>query len=87
MVQKFSMGVSNCTLCWPGPWKQAAIPSVPDMTPEFVIVAVAEEIREEIDHPQVLPEPAKQMVIGIDGAFVKAGHTRAGQRHGCVATL
>jgi hypothetical protein len=21
------------------------------------------------------------MVVGIDGAFVKAGHTRAGQRH------
>jgi hypothetical protein len=42
---------------------------------------IEEEIREEIDHPQVLPKPAKQMVIGIDGAFVKAGHTQAGQRH------
>jgi hypothetical protein len=27
---------------------------------------IEEEIREEIDHPQVLSEPAKQMVIGID---------------------
>jgi hypothetical protein len=42
---------------------------------------IEEEIREEIDHPCVLPEPAKQMVVGIDGAFVKAGHTRPGQRH------
>ncbi len=42
---------------------------------------IEEKIREEIDRPRVLPEPAKQMVVGIDGAFVKAGHTRAGQRH------
>src|SRR5271165_6355013 len=42
---------------------------------------IEQEIREEIDHPRVLPEPAKQIVVGIDGAFVKAGHTRAGQRH------
>ena len=39
------------------------------------------EIRGEIDHPRVVPEPAERMVVGIDGAFVKAGHTRPGQRH------
>jgi hypothetical protein len=32
------------------------------------------EIREEIDHPGVVPEPAERMVVGIDGAFIKAGH-------------
>ena len=42
---------------------------------------IEEEIREEIDHPRVVPEPAERMVVGIDGAFVKAGHTRPGQRH------
>ena len=42
---------------------------------------IEEEIRGEIDHPRVVPEPAERMVVGIDGAFVKAGHTRAGQRH------
>ncbi len=42
---------------------------------------IEQEIREEIDHPRVVPEPAEQMVVGIAGAFVKAGHTRAGQRH------
>ena len=42
---------------------------------------IEEEIRGEIDHPRVVPEPAEQMVVGIDGAFVKAGHTRTGQRH------
>jgi hypothetical protein len=40
-----------------------------------------EEIRGEIDHPRVVPEPTERMVVGIDGAFVKAWHTRAGQRH------
>jgi hypothetical protein len=39
---------------------------------------IEEEIRGEIDHPRVVPEPAERMVVGIDGAFVKAGHTRAG---------
>ena len=38
---------------------------------------IEEEIRAEIDHPRVVPEPAEGMVVGIDGAFVKAGHTRA----------
>lgn len=42
---------------------------------------IEQEIREEIYHPQVVPETAKRMVVGIDGAFVQAGHTRAGQRH------
>jgi hypothetical protein len=42
---------------------------------------VEEEIREEIDHPRIVPEPAERMVMGIDGEFVKAGHTRPGQRH------
>jgi hypothetical protein len=42
---------------------------------------IEEEIRGEIDHPRVVPEPAERMVVGIDGAFVKARHTRAGQRH------
>ena len=42
---------------------------------------IEEEIREEIDHPRVVPEPAERMVAGIDGAFIKAGHTRPGQRH------
>jgi hypothetical protein len=42
---------------------------------------IEEEIRGEIDHPRVVPEPAERMVVGIDGAFVKAGHTRPGQRH------
>jgi len=42
---------------------------------------IEQEIREEIDHPRVVPEPAERMVVGIDGAFVKAGHTRTGQRH------
>ena len=42
---------------------------------------IEEEIRWEIDHPRVVPEPAERMVVGIDGAFVKAGHTRPGQRH------
>jgi hypothetical protein len=42
---------------------------------------IEEEIRREIDHPRVIPEPAERMVVGIDGAFVKAGHTRPGQRH------
>jgi hypothetical protein len=37
---------------------------------------IEEEIRGEIDHPRVVPEPAERMVVGIDGAFVKAGHTR-----------
>jgi hypothetical protein len=40
---------------------------------------IEEEIRGEIDHPRVAPEPAERMVLGIDGAFVKAGHTRPGQ--------
>jgi len=39
---------------------------------------IEEEIRGEIDHPRVVHEPAERMVVGIDGAFVKAGHTRAG---------
>src|ERR1700722_17518098 len=42
---------------------------------------IEEEIRAEIDPPCVVPEPAERMVVGIDGAFVKAGHTRPGQRH------
>jgi hypothetical protein len=42
---------------------------------------IEEEIRGEIDHPRVVPEPAERMVVGIDGALVKAGHTRRGQRH------
>jgi hypothetical protein len=42
---------------------------------------IEEEIRTEIDHPRVVPEPAERMVVEIDGAFVKAGHTRPGQRH------
>jgi hypothetical protein len=42
---------------------------------------IEEEIRGEIDHPRVVPEPAERMVVGIDGAFVKAGHTRPGHRH------
>ena len=42
---------------------------------------IEEEICGEIDHPRVVPEPAERMVVGIDGAFVKAGHTRPGQRH------
>ena len=42
---------------------------------------IEEEICGEIDHPRVVHEPAKRMVVGIDGASVKAGHTRAGQRH------
>jgi hypothetical protein len=42
---------------------------------------IEEEIRGEMDHPRVVPEPAERMVVGIDGAFVKAGHTRPGQRH------
>jgi hypothetical protein len=42
---------------------------------------IEQEIREEIDNPCVVPEPAERMVVGIDGAFVKAGHTRTGQRH------
>jgi hypothetical protein len=42
---------------------------------------IEEEIREEIDHPRVVPEPAERMVVGIDGAFIKAEHTQAGQRH------
>ena len=42
---------------------------------------IEEEIRGKIDHPRVVPEPAERMVVGIDGAFVKAGHTRPGQRH------
>jgi len=29
---------------------------------------IEEEIREEIDHPRVVPESAKRMVVGIDGA-------------------
>ena len=41
---------------------------------------IEEEIREEIDHPRVVPEPAERMVVGIDSAFVKAGHTRPGHR-------
>jgi hypothetical protein len=42
---------------------------------------IEEEIRGEIDHPRAVPEPAERMVVGIDGAFVKAEHTRPGQRH------
>ena len=42
---------------------------------------IEEEIREEIDHPRVVPVPVERMVVGIDGAFIKAGHTQAGQRH------
>src|ERR1700732_5327121 len=34
---------------------------------------IGQEIREEIDHPRVVPEPAKRMEVGIDGAFVKQG--------------
>ena len=30
---------------------------------------IEEEIREEIDQPHVVPEPAERMVVGIDGAF------------------
>ena len=42
---------------------------------------IEEKIRGEIDHLRVVPEPAERMVVGIDGALVKAGHTRPGQRH------
>jgi hypothetical protein len=42
---------------------------------------IEQEIREEIDNPCFVPEPAERMVVGIDGAFVKAGQTRTGQRH------
>jgi hypothetical protein len=45
---------------------------------EFLFIL---ETRDEIDHPRVVPEPAERMVVGIDGAFIKAGHTGAGQRH------
>ncbi len=39
-------------------------------------------LQEELfDHPRVVSDPAERMVVGIDGAFVKAGHTRPGQRH------
>jgi len=41
---------------------------------------IEEEIRDEVDHPQVLSEPAQEMVVGIDGAFVKALPTRRSQR-------
>lgn len=41
---------------------------------------IEEEIRDEVDHPQVVSEPAKEMVVGIDGAFVKAMSTHPGQR-------
>jgi hypothetical protein len=42
---------------------------------------IEEAMRGEIDHPRIVPEPAERMMVGIDGAFVKAGHTRPGQRH------
>jgi hypothetical protein len=48
---------------------------------EGLITRIEEEIRGEIDRPRVAPEPAERMVVGINGAFVKAGHTRQGQRH------
>jgi hypothetical protein len=42
---------------------------------------IEQEICDEVDNPQVIPEPAQQMVVGIDGAFVRAANTQPGQRH------
>lgn len=42
---------------------------------------IEQEICDEIDHPQAIAVPAQQMVVGIDGAFVKAGTREPGQRH------
>ena len=42
---------------------------------------IEQEICDEVDNPQVVPEPAQQMVVGIDGAFARAANTQPGQRH------
>ena len=42
---------------------------------------IEQEICDEIDHPRTIAEPAQQMIVGIDGAFVKAVTTEPGQRH------
>ena len=41
---------------------------------------IEQEIRKEIDQPLVVPEPAARMVVGIDGALVRAGHTDEDQK-------
>ena len=42
---------------------------------------IEEELCDEIDAPQPIVEPAPQMVVGIDGAFVNAVRTKVGERH------
>ena len=36
---------------------------------------IEEEIREEIDHPRVVPEPAERMVVGLDGSFINRAYS------------
>jgi hypothetical protein len=42
---------------------------------------IEQELCDEIDAPRPIVEPAAHMVVGIDGAFVNAVRTKAGQRH------
>jgi hypothetical protein len=45
-------------------------------------LAVGKRIEEERSaRKSIIPEPVERMVVRIDGAFIKAGHTQAGQRH------
>lgn len=42
---------------------------------------IEQELCDEVDAPQPIVEPAPQMVVGIDGAFVNAVRTKSRERH------
>ena len=47
---------------------------------------IEQELCDEVDAPQPIVEPAPQMVVGIDGAFVNAVRTKSRERL-CLAKI
>ena len=41
---------------------------------------IERELCDEVDHPRENPKPAQHLTVGIDGAFVKARRSAAGER-------
>jgi hypothetical protein len=41
---------------------------------------IERELCDEVDHPRENPKPAQHLAVGIDGAFVKARRSAAGER-------
>ena len=41
---------------------------------------IERELCDEVDHPREDPKPAQHLTVGIDGAFVKARRSAAGER-------